>query len=73
MTSNSNVSNVGLHQEAKRVSLTVECETGTTGAAELTIPKAMLSGEMTVLIDGQLVTAESNEVNKVRDERRRHG
>ncbi|MEM2139984.1 MG2 domain-containing protein [Nitrososphaera sp.] len=62
ITSNSNVSEVTLNEEAKRLSFTVEGQTGTTGAAEVTIPKAMLSGEMTVLIDGQLVTAESNDV-----------
>lgn len=62
ITSNSNVSNVELSEEAKTLSFTVEGETGTTGVTEVTIPKAMLSGEMTVMIDGQLVTAESNDV-----------
>lgn len=62
ITSNSNLSEVELNEEAKTLSFIVEGETGTTGAAEVTIPKAMLSGEMTVLIDGELVTAESNEV-----------
>jgi uncharacterized protein YfaS (alpha-2-macroglobulin family) len=62
MTSNSNVSNVQLSEEAKTLSFTVEGETGTTGVTEVTIPKAMLSGEMAVLIDGRLVTAESNDV-----------
>lgn len=62
ITSNSNVSNVELKEETKTLSFTVEGEDGTTGAAEVRIPKAMLSGEMTVLIDGQLVTAESNDV-----------
>lgn len=62
ITSNSNVSNVELREETKTLAFTVEGETGTTGAAEVTIPKAMLSGEMTVLIDGRVVTAESNDV-----------
>lgn len=62
ITSNSNVSNVELNEEARMLSFMVEGETGTTGATEVTIPKAMLSGEMTVLIDGQLVTSESNDV-----------
>lgn len=62
VTSNSNVSNVQLSEESKRLSFTVEGQTGTKGVAEVTIPKAMLSGEMTVLIDGRLVTAESNDV-----------
>ncbi len=62
VTSNSNVSNVQLSEESKRLSFTVEGQTGTKGVTEVTIPKAMLSGEMTVLIDGRLVTAESNDV-----------
>lgn len=62
ITSNSNVSNVQLSEESKRLSFTVEGQTGTKGVTEVTIPKAMLSGEMTVLIDGRLVTAESNDV-----------
>jgi hypothetical protein len=53
IASNSEVSDVRLDQEAKKVSFTVEGEDGTSGVAEITIPKAMLSGEMMVLIDGQ--------------------
>ena len=53
------------------MSFTVEDEIGTRGAAEVTIPKAMLRGEMTmmmmmmmmVLIDGEVVVAaESNDI-----------
>jgi len=62
ITSNSNVGNVEFKQQEKMVSFTVEGETGTQGAAEVTIPKAMLSGDMTVYIDGELVAAESNDV-----------
>jgi hypothetical protein len=64
ITSNSNVGNVELRQEEKKVSFTVEGETGTRGAAEVTIPKAMLPGEMMmVLIDGEVVVAtESNDI-----------
>lgn len=62
ITSNSNVGSVEFKQQEKKVSFTVEGETGTQGAAEVTIPKAMLSGEMTVYIDGELVAAESNDV-----------
>ena len=58
IASNSNVSNVELDQEAKKVSFTVEGEDGTTGVTEVTIPKAMLSGEMMVLIDGQAAAKE---------------
>ncbi len=62
ITSNSNVGAVQLVQAEKKVSFTVEGETGTTGVTQVTIPKAMLSGEMMVLIDGQVVTAASNDV-----------
>lgn len=56
ITSNSQVSNVQLDKEAKKISFTVEGQTGTPGAAEVTIPKAMLSGSMTVMIDGQAMS-----------------
>ncbi|GEM_PF-1247433 len=62
ITSNSNVGAVQLMQAEKKVSFTVEGETGTTGVTQVTIPKAMLSGEMMVLIDGQVVTRGSNDV-----------
>lgn len=51
--SNSQISDVKLDEQAKKVSFTVEGQTGTKGAAEVTIPKGMLSGGMTVMIDGQ--------------------
>jgi hypothetical protein len=53
IASNSDVSDVELDQEAKKVSFTVEGEDGTSGVAEITVPKAMLSGEMVIMIDGQ--------------------
>ncbi|MEW6603210.1 MAG: MG2 domain-containing protein [Thermoproteota archaeon] len=62
ITSNSNVDNVEFKQAEKRISFVVEGETGTRGVTEITIPKAMLSGEMMALIDGEVVTAESNDV-----------
>lgn len=62
ITSNSNVGAVALSQAEKKLSFAVEGETGTTGVTQVTITKAMLSGEMMVLIDGQIVTAASNDV-----------
>lgn len=62
ITSNSNVSDVKLDEEAKNISFTVEGEAGTAGVADVTVPKAMLSGDMTVIIDGQTVAAASNSV-----------
>jgi hypothetical protein len=62
IASNSNVDNVGLKQEQKMVTFTVEGQTGTSGVTQVTIPKAMLSGEMTVMIDGKAAASDSNDV-----------
>lgn len=62
IASNSTVDAVELRQEQKMVTFRVEGETGTTGVAQVTIPKAMLSGEMSVMIDGQAVSPDSNDV-----------
>ncbi|HEU4605289.1 MAG TPA: MG2 domain-containing protein [Nitrososphaera sp.] len=62
IASNSTVDSVELDQEAKMVTFRVEGETGTRGVTQVTVPKAMLSGEMVVMIDGQAVSSESNDV-----------
>ena len=62
IASNSNISNVELNEEEKVLSFTVEGETGTKGVTEVTIPKAMLSGEMMVLVDGQTISSTSSDV-----------
>ena len=62
VASSSNVDNVGLDEDAKELSFTVEGETGTEGVTEITVPKAMLSGEMMVLIDGEAVSPSSSDV-----------
>jgi len=62
IASNSTVSDVELRQEQKMVVFTVDGETGTRGVTQVTVPKAMLSGEMTVTIDGQAVSSSSNDV-----------
>jgi hypothetical protein len=62
VASSSNVDNVGLDEDAKKLSFTVEGETGTEGVTEITVPKAMLSGEMMVLIDGEAVSPSSSDV-----------
>ena len=56
--SNSSISDVKLDEQAKKVSFTVEGQTGTKGAADVTIPKAMLSGNMMVMIDGQAMSTD---------------
>jgi hypothetical protein len=62
IASNSTVDSVELKQEEKMVTFRVEGDTGTQGVTQVTVPKAMLSGEMTVMIDGQVVSPESNDV-----------
>ena len=62
IASNSNIGEVELREEAKMLSFTVEGETGTRGVTEVTVPKAMLSGKMMVLIDGQVVSSSSSDV-----------
>jgi hypothetical protein len=62
ITSNSNIADVVLDEEAKELSFTVEGETGTKGVTEVTVPKAMLSGEMMVMIDGEAVSSTSSDI-----------
>lgn len=62
IASNSNISEVDLDEAAKKLSFTVEGDTGTKGVTEITVHKAMLSGEMMVLIDGQAVSSTSSDV-----------
>lgn len=62
IASSSNVSNFQFSQEQKAVKFTVEGQTGTTGVTHVTVPKAMLSGNMMVMVDGQVVTPDSNNV-----------
>jgi hypothetical protein len=62
IASNSTVSAVELDQEQKLVRFTVEGDDGTAGATQVTIPKAMLSGEMLVMIDGEVVASNSQDV-----------
>lgn len=67
IASNSTVDSVKLDQEAKMVTFRVDGETGTRGVTQVTVPKAMLSGEMMVMIDGQVVSPESNDVIVISD------
>ncbi|MGQ0638888.1 MAG: MG2 domain-containing protein [Nitrososphaerota archaeon] len=58
IASNSNVDNVEFKKEEKKVTFRVEGETGTKGVTQVTIPKAMLSGEMMVTIDGKVAASD---------------
>lgn len=54
--SNSALDGFEFKQKDKAVSIFAEGSTGTTGVLEITIPKALLSGEMAVLIDDSLAS-----------------
>lgn len=47
------VSNLNFDEQNKKLSFTVQGDTGTKGVTEITIPKSLLSGDLTVMIDGQ--------------------
>lgn len=54
--SNSALDGFEFKQQEKAVSIFAEGPTGTTGVLEISIPKALLSGEMAVFIDGNLAS-----------------
>ena len=54
VASNSALDGFEFKQQEKAVSIFAEGETGTTGVMEITIPKDLLSGEMSVFIDNSL-------------------
>jgi cytochrome c-type biogenesis protein CcmE len=56
IASNSDISGVELNKQAKKLAFTVNGQDGTLGVSKVTIPKELLSGDMTVLIDGSLTT-----------------
>lgn len=55
IASNSDVSNVNFDLQAKKISFTVTGENGTEGVADVTVPKSLLSGNISVMMDGQSV------------------
>ena len=67
IASNSTVTDFAFVQQDKKVSFVVEGETGTRGVTQITIPKALLSGEMMVSIDGEAIPPESSDVVAIAD------
>jgi uncharacterized protein YfaS (alpha-2-macroglobulin family) len=61
-TNSSSVRDFAFEQAEKKVSFKVEGETGTQGVAQVTLPKELLAGKMTVTIDGRAVAEDSNDV-----------
>ncbi|MBI1827970.1 MAG: hypothetical protein HY222_04520 [Thaumarchaeota archaeon] len=56
LASNSNVTNLQFDAQAKKIFFTVSGETGTKGTTDITIPKSLLSGNISVMIDGQIMS-----------------
>ncbi len=54
-SNSTNVSEPKFDQEQKKLSFMVSGQTGTKGVTEITIPKSLLSGDLTVMIDGQVM------------------
>lgn len=52
-SNSTSVSNLSFDEQNKKLSFTVQGDTGTKGVTEITIPKSLLSGDLTVMIDGQ--------------------
>ena len=55
VASNSTVTDVKFNGDQKKVSVTVEGQSGTKGVSHISIPKSMVSGDMKVMIDGKAV------------------
>ena len=69
LASNSDVSNLQFDEQAKKISFTVSGETGTKGTTDITIPKSLLSGNISVMIDGQVMSqADVIETDDTQDE-----
>lgn len=64
VATNSTVNSVKFNGEQKKVSVTVEGQSGTKGVSHISIPKDMVSGEMQVMIDGQIVANDQVVVTK---------
>jgi hypothetical protein len=52
-SNSTSVSNLSFDEQNKKLSFTVQGDAGTKGVTEVTIPKSLLSGDLTVMIDGQ--------------------
>ncbi len=55
IATNSGVNAFEFKQQEKKISFFIEGDSGTVGVTEITIPKTLLSGEMTILMDQNVV------------------
>ena len=63
-SNSTSVTNLSFDEPNKKLSFTVEGDAGTKGVTEITIPKSLLNGDLTVMIDGQAM-AQSDVVETV--------
>ncbi|WP_394352511.1 MG2 domain-containing protein [Candidatus Nitrosotalea sp. FS] len=52
-SNSTSVTNLNFDEQNKKLSFTVQGDAGTKGVTEITIPKSLLNGDLTVMIDGQ--------------------
>ena len=52
-SNSTSVTNLNFDTQNKKLSFTVQGDTGTKGVTEITIPKPLLNGDLTVMIDGK--------------------
>src|SRR2546427_738236 len=62
VSSNSTVTNLAFNPDNKLISFNVQGKSGTRGVTMITIPKALLIGQLQVLIDGSAEPYNSNDV-----------
>lgn len=55
-SNSTSVTNLNFDEQNKKLSFTVQGDAGTKGVTEVTIPKSLLNGDLTVMIDGQAMT-----------------
>ncbi len=52
-SNSTSITNVNYDEQSKKLSFTVAGDAGTKGVTEITIPKSLLNGDFTVMLDGQ--------------------
>ncbi|WP_232202930.1 PEFG-CTERM sorting domain-containing protein [Nitrosopumilus sp. SJ] len=58
VATNSTITDVQFNGDQKKVSVTVEGQSGTKGVSHISIPKAMVSGDLKIMIDGKAVASD---------------
>ncbi len=54
-SNSTSVTNLNFDEQNKKLSFTVQGDAGTKGVTEITVPKSLLNGDLTVMIDGQVM------------------